>query len=179
MEFSMANILDREASIAGANIPGLRLFAVQKNSSHQMKNPGDLSDIQYPEGWVQSSPETVCGAEYDTNHTRYCMPHCGPSASVKSFARPTWGYFSAVCFIHGRALLKATGRPQGLLESCWGGTSIESWTSREASAECNAAGEAKAGDHYTAMIKPLLDFSIKGAIWYQVCGGDHSCMRRA
>jgi len=57
------------------------------------------------------------------NHTQpYCGPHCGPSAVVKSFSRATWGYFSAVCFNFGRALLRDTGRPQGMLESCWGGT---------------------------------------------------------
>ena len=125
MEFSVANIFDREATIAGSDVPGLRLFAAQKNSSNQMTDPDDLADIMYRGGWVQSSPATVCGAEYDQNQTNYCMPHCGPSASVKSYARPTWGYFSAVCFIHGRRLVEETGRPQGMLESCWGGTSIE------------------------------------------------------
>ena len=81
---------------------------------------------RYPQGWVEASPATACGAEYDndgysppSNTTAYCGPHCGPSARVKSFARKTWGYFSAVCMTHGVALLEATGRPQGLLESCW------------------------------------------------------------
>jgi hypothetical protein len=111
MEFSVANALDREEIIATSEIPGLRLFAVQKNSSNPT-NARDLADVQQG-GWVQSSPKTVCGSEYDSNQTRFCMPHCGPSSRVKSFKRNTWGYFSAVCFIHGRALVKATNRPQG------------------------------------------------------------------
>ena len=163
MEFSMANILDREASIANSKIDGLRLFAVQKNGTNK-ENPDDLLDVQYEGGWVQSSPQTVCGSEYG-DHANFCMAHCGPSASVKSFARNTWGYFSAVCFIHGRELVKATGRPQGMLESCWGGQSIESFSSSDAAKAC---GGSEAGDHYTAMIAPILNFSIRGAIWYQV-----------
>jgi hypothetical protein len=163
MEFSMANILDREASIANSHIDGLRLFAVQKNGTNT-ENPDDLLDVQYKGGWVQSSPQTVCGSEYDSNHTKFCMAHCGPSASVKSFARKTWGYFSAVCFIHGRELVKATGRPQGMLESCWGGQTIESFSSLDAAKAC---GDHSAGSHYTAMISPILQFTIRGALWYQ------------
>ena len=87
----------------------------------------------------------MCGAEYNNNGykpphntTAYCGPHCGPSAAVKSFARATWGYFSAVCFTYGRALLRDTGRPQGLIESCWGGTAIERWSNAEALQECSS-----------------------------------------
>ena len=52
--------------------------------------------------------------------------------------RPTWGYFSAVCLTHGVTILEATNRPQGLLESCWGGTRIQTWSSTEAAAACAA-----------------------------------------
>ena len=118
VEFSVANTLDREAIIASSDIPGLRLFAVQKNGTNAA-NPLDLADVQQG-GWVQSSPKTVCGSEYDSNQTNFCTAHCGPSTKVPSFKRNTWGYFSAVCFVHGRALVKATGRPQGMLASNWG-----------------------------------------------------------
>jgi hypothetical protein len=82
MEFSMANIFDHEASIAGASIPGLRLFAVQKNGT-DAANPDDLLDVQYEGGWVQSSPQTVCGSEYG-QHDNFCKPHCGPSTRVRA-----------------------------------------------------------------------------------------------
>jgi hypothetical protein len=39
--------------------------------------------------------------------------------------------------VYGRALLRETGRPQGMVESCWGGTSIESWSSAETLARCS------------------------------------------
>jgi len=54
------------------------------------------------------------------------------------------------------------------------GTSIQSWSSREALAKCAPkdtvpkppAGD-KEGNHFSAMIWPLLRLPIKGAIWYQ------------
>eukprot|EP00658_Telonema_sp_P-2_P038272 TRINITY_DN27493_c0_g1_i1.p1 TRINITY_DN27493_c0_g1~~TRINITY_DN27493_c0_g1_i1.p1 ORF type:complete len:514 (+),score=91.41 TRINITY_DN27493_c0_g1_i1:39-1580(+) len=165
MEFSTAEMFDSAQVIAQSEVAGLRLFAVQKNTSSQLPRPGDLADVQYPGGWVRASPSTVCGAEYGDREA-YCSPHCGPSAAVKSFARPTWGYFSAVCFVYGRNLVRTTGRPQGLLQSCWGGTSVESWSSKAALARCSSPAKSD-GDHYAAMIAPLLKFAIKGAIWYQ------------
>ena len=170
MEFSVANDFDRANIIAtaGEHAAGLRMFAVQKNASREdgggtSRGNRDVIDVQQG-GWVPSTTANVCGSEYDANKTSFCEAHCGPSAHVKSYARNTWGYFSAVCYLHGRALWKATGRPQGLLESCWGGQTIESFSSAEASAACGAS-PAKAGDHFTAMIQPLLNFSIKGAVW--------------
>ena len=71
MEFSVAEAFDSEQIIATADIPGLRLYAVQKNrSTTPLAAPVDL---QYREGWVKSSPTTVCGAEYNNN--AYDPPH--------------------------------------------------------------------------------------------------------
>jgi hypothetical protein len=191
MEFSVAEAFDSERIIATADIPGLRLYAVQKNQSNlPLAEPLDL---QYPQGWVRSTPETVCGAEYKNNGydpphntSAYCGHHCGPSAKVHSFARATWGYFSAVCFLYGRALLRETGRPQGLIESCWGGTSIESWSDAATLQRCAppdaeamdasaadatttdqalAPAAAAGGGNYNGMIAPFLGFPIRGAIW--------------
>lgn len=137
MEFSVAEAFGYGGAVGGliphADKPGLRLFAVQKNASHTPL--AEAVDLQYPQGWVRSTPQTACGAEYNNNGydppantSAYCAPHCGPSATVKSFSRATWGYFSAVCHATGAALLRDTGRPQGMIESCWGGTRVEPWT---------------------------------------------------
>lgn len=166
---------------------------MQKNQSS--KPLAEAVDLQYPEGWVHSTPTTACGAEYKnngynppSNTTAYCGPHCGPSAVVKSFSRATWGYFSAVCWVTGAALLRDTGRPQGLIESCWGGTRVEPWTpaatapetfdanitaadghraQHSAGQETGATEEGPAGSGhlYNGMIAPLLKFPIKGALW--------------
>ena len=112
-------------------------------------------------------------------------PHCGPSAVEPSFKRDTWGYFSAACYVHGLELLRATGRPQGLLESCWGGTPIEAWSSPAAIAACGkdlgastsvqlsdedraeAGAGAATSSLWNSMIAPLVGVPIKGALWYQ------------
>jgi hypothetical protein len=183
VEFSVSEAFDSERIIATADIPGLRLYAVQKNSS---ATPSDqVIDLQYPQGWVRSSPTTVCGAEYDGldgydpphNTSAYCGHHCGPSAAVSSFKRKTWGYFSAVCYIYGRALLRETGRPQGLVESCWGGSSIESWSDATTLAKCPPAKHPprrhplkhpyQGANHYYGMIYPFRKLPIRGVIWYQ------------
>ena len=88
----------------------------------------------------------------------------------KSFSRKTWGYFSAVCWATGAALLRDTGRPQGMLESCWGGTNIQAWTPTgpDSEEQANSAGRSSqaAGGLYNGMIAPLRYFPIKGVLWY-------------
>ena len=51
MEFSVAEAFDRDTIIATAAIPGLRLYAVQKNRSNAPLD--EPRDIMYPEGWVK------------------------------------------------------------------------------------------------------------------------------
>ena len=166
----MAEMFEADEAIAASNMPGLRLFAVQKNGS--ASRLADMKEAQYRNrGWVESSPTTVCGAAYGTARD-YCEPHCAYSPEPR-YDRPTWGYFSAVCLVHGMRLLKATGRPQGLLASSWGGSEIELWSSREALAQCpstwcpgNPPCRAD-GLYFAGMIAPLVNFPIRGAIFYQ------------
>jgi len=107
----------------------------------------------------------------------------------------TVAQFSAVGYFFGRQLHQDLGRPIGLIDSTWGGTPSEAWTSPEAVAgepafgsvvrywdqlaakyeKQRAAGEepkplrnqSRPSHLYNAMIHPLIPFSIKGAIWYQ------------
>lgn len=167
MEFAVAEMLNATETIRAAAVPGLRLFAVQKNASG--KPTLDLIDTQYTTGWVKSSPETICGAEYGLQ-SDYCEPHCASYVVNASFKRPTWGYFSAVCFVHGLELARAyPDRPFGLVESCWGGTTIESWSSGDALKSCDPshAGGLSGGVRWNSMVIPLLNFPIKGTVWYQ------------
>ena len=72
--------------------------------------------------------------------------------------------------------------PVGIISTNWGGTIAEAWTSHETLASrsrngsdrsWNAARNFKAGNPnqpsvlYNSMIKPLVPFAIRGAIWYQ------------
>ena len=195
MEFSVAEMLGAEEAMATSDLPGLRLFAVQKNSSQVPLD--DLVDTQYSEGWVEAGPDTICGSVaerwYGTaaSDREYCSSHCAGATDPHhhEMRHATWGFFSAVCFVHGRALLRETGRPQGLIESCWGGTTIQKWSSPPALAACEADGVTDpppinpAGvpttsppafsSLWNAMIVPLLRLPIKGAIWCE-CGSPRS-----
>eukprot|EP01079_Euglenida_sp_SAG-EU17-18_P000229 gene229-365_t len=189
MEFSVAGALDAADIIASADIPGLRLLTVDKTSTGGIETQ-DTTGLE--EGWVESTPSTICGYP-GYNHSYFCEPHCGPSTVVPSYKRPTWGYTSAVCYLHARDLHRDLGIPIGVLATSWGGTSIESWSSIGALEACPKSmrapytdedlrrhnqGQAdldlapppdpgKDGEHYANMIHPFLNFPVKGVLWYQ------------
>ena len=126
MEFGIAEMFGADEIIAAAGAtPGLRLFAVEKNTSATPRD--DIVEPQYDGGWVEASPATVCGAAHGRSPPDFCTPHCGPSADVPSFKRDTWGYFSAACYVHGLEILRTAARRGS--SSCWGGTPIEAWSS--------------------------------------------------
>src|SRR5690606_39699765 len=91
---------------------------------------------------------------------------------------------SAVGYFFGRAIHASQGVPIGLINSSWGGTVVETWTSLEglqdeetfgsrAAAVRNLDTEAikQPNSHptllYNGMVHPLINYPIKGAIWYQ------------
>lgn len=99
----------------------------------------------------------------------------------------TVGPFSAVGYYFGLELQKDLSCPVGIINSSWGGTRAEAWTSRpalrklapeydkeveahEAAAKANPQVSSNANAPsvlYNGMIHPILSFPIKGAIWYQ------------
>jgi sialate O-acetylesterase len=135
---------------AGAKNPNLRLFTVNKRTSSAPIS--DQNDLKHFSKWAESSPETVGG-------------------------------FSAVAYHFGQKLQSELGVPVGLIHTSWGGTPCEAWTSVEAleaepslkhysaaaakSAPPNPPGPNTPSVLYNAMIYPLLNFKVRGAIWYQ------------
>ncbi len=87
--------------------------------------------------------------------------------------------FSAIGYFFGKELRKKLGVPVALINSSWGGTPAEVWTPAElvTGAPQLAAAAAKqgvngyrphvAGKTYNAMIAPITNYRIAGAIWYQ------------
>lgn len=87
--------------------------------------------------------------------------------------------FSAIGYFFGKKLQKDLGIPVGLINTNWGGTPAEVWTPKaviEQDADLkNASLKLKPaagwpitpGSVYAAMIAPLTNFKIAGAIWYQ------------
>ncbi|XP_078688520.1 sialate O-acetylesterase-like isoform X2 [Branchiostoma floridae x Branchiostoma belcheri] len=150
MEFTVGQAFHAPTVIAeAANFPDIRLFTVERMQSD--KPLYDLDKILQP--WAVASPESVGGAD--------------------------WQYFSAVCWFFGRDLYKHLGYPIGLVAASWSGTAIETWLSPQVLDSCDithreefedAELEGTPGEHsvlWNAMIHPLLNMTIMGAIWYQ------------
>ncbi|XP_077467476.1 sialate O-acetylesterase isoform X2 [Stigmatopora argus] len=83
--------------------------------------------------------------------------------------------FSALCWLFGRYMYKRLNYPIGLVESCWGGSPVEAWSSSRALQQCglDPNGKEKQFSHcensvlWNAMIHPLLNMTLKGSLWYQ------------
>jgi sialate O-acetylesterase len=87
--------------------------------------------------------------------------------------------FSATGYFFGRRLNDELHQPVGLIESCWGGTPVETWTPVEvfkqhenlalSAAKLKPSGgwPLRPAIAYNAMIAPLTNFTIAGTIWYQ------------
>ena len=86
-------IMHSKTAIAGASIPEIRLFNVQKI--------------------ISGKPLDECTGKWEV-----CTPE-------------TVQQFSATAFFFGRKLHSELNVPVGLIESAWGGTPSESWTSNE------------------------------------------------
>ena len=87
--------------------------------------------------------------------------------------------FSAIGYFFGKKLQQELNVPIGLINSNWGGTPAEVWTPQEMVESDPVLKEAaakvsvtpwwpvQAGDAFNAMIAPLTNFTIAGALWYQ------------
>ncbi len=87
--------------------------------------------------------------------------------------------FSAVAYFFGKKLNKNLNIPIGLINTSWGGTAAEVWTPetkvysdaelKDAAAKLKPSGgwPITPGCVYNAMVAPLVNYTIAGAIWYQ------------
>ncbi len=147
MQWNVGSSNDAEKEIAAAKYPYIRLITVPIASSTKPKEDFDGN-------WVECSPETIPG-------------------------------FTAVGYFFGRKVYRETNIPIGLIHSSWGGSSCETWIdpavvaqyrdydeimNRKANAEKDkpdGGDNQQAGYLYNAMIVPIKNYGIKGAIWYQ------------
>jgi len=88
--------------------------------------------------------------------------------------------FSAVGYYFARHLHLELGVPVGMINTSWGGTICEAWTSREKLAadpdfseilkraeKFQPGNPNQAAVLYNGMVHPIVPFGIRGAIWYQ------------
>jgi sialate O-acetylesterase len=87
--------------------------------------------------------------------------------------------FSAVGYFFGKKLNASLNVPIGLVTTAWGGTPVEVWTPSDIVNSDPVLKQTAAmqvpkdwwpylpGKTYNAMIAPLTNFPIAGAIWYQ------------
>lgn len=130
-----------EEEVKKATNEQIRFFHIGKSSS-----PFPQEDVRAQ--WVVCSPEAMKG-------------------------------FSTVAYFFGKKLNEEKHIPVGLIAASWGGTPAEVWTPEDAvlndsilKAEAAKLTETKwwpvkPAYNYNAMIAPLTNFTIAGAIWYQ------------
>lgn len=79
-----------------------------------------------------------------------------------------FAYFSDLCWLYGRYLHDHLSYPIGLIDSTWGGTAIEQWTSSAVLKKCNVPPKPlHDSELWNAMISPFASMTLYGAIWYQ------------
>ncbi|BDS08386.1 9-O-acetylesterase [Oceaniferula spumae] len=156
MEWGISRSENPKEAIAAANHPNIRLFDVGKVAS---KTP--LKDIAKGSGWKVCTPES--------------MAKTGTS-----------GGFSAVAYYFGKYLQEEMKDvPIGLLDSSWGGSKIEPWTTAAGWAsvpqladeynrikgidpkKVKTNNQSKSAALYNGMVHGLSPLQIKGTLWYQ------------
>eukprot|EP01119_Soliformovum_irregulare_P009112 TRINITY_DN2224_c0_g1_i1.p1 TRINITY_DN2224_c0_g1~~TRINITY_DN2224_c0_g1_i1.p1 ORF type:complete len:377 (-),score=100.86 TRINITY_DN2224_c0_g1_i1:51-1181(-) len=147
MQFSVLAGFNATQQVAlAANYPLIRVFTVgQKSKSYTPLE--EFGTIE--QNWTIASPQSIGGGQ--------------------------WTYFSAVCWFFGKDVFDKMQIPIGLLSDNWGGTLIQSWSSPDALAKClptppRSSDIESANDPsvlWNAMISPVLNMRIRGALWYQ------------
>eukprot|EP01012_Entosiphon_sulcatum_P015631 TRINITY_DN20596_c0_g1_i2.p1 TRINITY_DN20596_c0_g1~~TRINITY_DN20596_c0_g1_i2.p1 ORF type:complete len:298 (-),score=48.60 TRINITY_DN20596_c0_g1_i2:797-1657(-) len=159
MQFTVLQGFNASEEIArAANYPNIRVMTV---SDHESTTP--LDDF-----YALAEPWSV--------------------ADSSSIGKYNWTYFSAVCWFFGRDLFEKVNRPIGLIDTTWGGTPVEAWSSPDALHKCpyppteqgtqrvdedssvekyGVKGPSDPSGIYNAMIYPLQRSTIFGAVWYQ------------
>ena len=135
------------------------------NATEEMEDAKKYSNIRFTRVNRES-------AESPDDNMDISLAHAwaGPSSAYL-------GDMSAICFLYAKNIYDRTGIPLGLIDSCVGGTKIESWSTQNALDNCGIKVEqvnCKGPDFmncntrlYNKMINPLKRTTLKGFLWYQ------------
>ena len=149
MELPVSKSLNAETEVdLSKNFPKIRLFRIDDSASAV-----PLPDFAKVDPWRVCSPDAVKD-------------------------------FSATAYFFGRELSKGLKEdvPIGLIDASWDWTTAESWCSRGAmdkvkslapllqywdESEKLPTDKNRPGNLYNGMIAPMVDFPVRGVIWYQ------------
>ena len=108
MEAALRNIRDGDLEVLSADLPAVRLMTVPLRAS-----PTPLDDFPRIDEYNAWSKVTERKGDW-----RVCSPQ-------------TVNLFSAVGYVFGRRIHRVTKVPVGLIDTSWGGTTVEAWISRD------------------------------------------------
>ena len=134
-----SNISDLNCEISDVLVGDVWLCSGQSNMEMGIgmcKVSNEIAAADFPRIRLLTVPKKIA---YAPELTLQCawLP-CNPTTVTQG----GWGGFSAAGYFFGRDLHRELDIPVGLIETCWGGTVCEAWTSREALAPL---GEFKSG----------------------------------
>lgn len=148
MAFLLQNAFNGSTFVNNSmHYPSLRVFTSFKNSSPKPL----VEQPKIQEAWSVSSPLAVSQTK---------------SSAIEEPLDDDWLVFSAVCYLFGVEIMKHTNNPVGLVNTNWGGTPVEFWSSAESLDKCEDK-QTTNGGAFNGMISPLLNMTLFGAVWYQ------------
>lgn len=122
-----SKIGNRQLTISNVLIGEVWVCSGQSNMEWQVMNSKnsaqETEDANYPNIRLFTVPRVADINPKQDIDSSWCI--CSPE---------TVGDFSAVAYFFGREIHRKTGVPVGLINTSWGGTIAEAWTSREAMA---------------------------------------------
>ena len=148
------------------------------------------SNMEWPLSQTTDSETEIADAKNYPNLRLFTVEHHAVTSPQHDFAKvKPWACcapesvkdFSAVAYFFGRELSKKLQVPIGLVNSSWGGTRCEAWTSVDSltnegsfdkllkhwSEQPNPTHRHRVGNLFNGMVSPLIGFPFKGVIWYQ------------
>ena len=135
-------------------------YTMSRNLSHDAIRAGKYSNIRLHGLYSNMNPEfdwmTVLNATMLNNtHTHEAL----------------FFGFSAACYYFAESLTDMLGDkapPIGLINTAWGGSTVQQWTSNATTATCaDVPMSASSGSYYESRVMPFAPMTLKGFLWYQ------------